>query len=243
MSEQNAAVAVPVAGDPGADAADLVWQRRVMPWMLGLLLGLSVVFVMASISGALMVRADFRAERLNPVDTALHQLQSLVGETPARERLEPARFLTLAALDARMLELRYHQTSSMALASIWTRFMGYLTGMILALVGAIFVLGKIRDTTPTTASGSGGGFQGSLTTTWPGLVLAVLGTVLMIVSSQVRTTGRLQEAPSFTQAWLAPSGATPPAAVDTTTAPDPDVSVLPCGPDCQDTIPAKGTRP
>jgi hypothetical protein len=240
-SEPNSNPAPPAveAGEPplgtvASETNDGEWQRRTMPWMLGLLLALSSVFVLASISGALMVRADFRTVAESPVDTALHALRSIVQETTPGERLEPARFLTLASLDARMLELRYHQTSSMALASIWTRFMGYLTGMILALVGAIFVLGKIRDTAPTSASGSGGGFQGSLTTTWPGLVLVAFGTLLMVVSSQIRADGRLEEAPSFTQHWLAPSH-TLTLPVDTTTAPDPDPTAIPCGPSCEDT--------
>jgi hypothetical protein len=218
------------------DSGENEWQRRTMPWMLGMLVALSAVFVLASIAGALLVRNDFHTDMQSPVDTALKQLQSVTEQSSAAERLESARFLTLASLDARLIELRYHQTSSQALASIWTRFMGYLTGMILALVGAIFVLGKIRDPTSTTASGSGNGFQASFTTTWPGLVLVAFGTLLMIISSQVRTANSITEAPLFTQRWLSPGMATvSESSYTTATAPPSDLTSLPCAPNCSDT--------
>jgi hypothetical protein len=192
--------------DPRAAEHEREWQRRTMPWMLGLLMFLSVVFILASIAGAATVRSDFLTERQHYVDSALLDLRGTVKASRIEDRVEAARFLTLASLDARLIELRHHRTSSLVLASIWTRFMGYLTGMILALIGAIFVLGRIRDSSATTISGGQQGFQGSMTTTWPGLILAVLGTILMLASSQIRTAGSQQEAPVYTQRWLAPAG-------------------------------------
>jgi hypothetical protein len=67
------------------------------------------------------------------------------------------------------------------MARVWVRYLGFVTGMILALVGAVFVLGKIREDR-TDLGLQHKDFKGTLSTTSPGLVLATLGSILMLVT-------------------------------------------------------------
>ena len=84
-------------------------------------------------------------------------------------------------LEADALQRRYHQATTTMLARVWTRQLGFLTGMILALVGAAFVLGRLREPA-TRLSAAGGGITGALGASSPGLVLALLGTGLMAIT-------------------------------------------------------------
>ena len=61
---------------------------------------------------------------------------------------------------------------------VWTRQLGFVTGMILTIVGAVFIVGQFSSP-GTEISGEGQGFKGSLETSSPGIVLTVLGSAPM----------------------------------------------------------------
>ena len=67
------------------------------------------------------------------------------------------------------------------MSGVWVRYMGFITGMILAMVGAVFILGKLQET----ASDVGVKFQGNeanIKTTSPGLILCFMGAILMAIT-------------------------------------------------------------
>jgi hypothetical protein len=86
-------------------------------------------------------------------------------------------------LEAKTVALRHHQANVLLMSAIWSRYLGFITGMILALVGATFILGKLVD------GGTSVGVEGAalplrlmLATASPGIVMVVSGVVLMLVT-------------------------------------------------------------
>jgi hypothetical protein len=74
--------------------------------------------------------------------------------------------------------------------------MGFVTGMILALVGAVFTLGKLQ------VAGGGSEEANSLANsvrTSPGVVMIVLGVALMISTIVVNHRIDVEDRPSFTR--------------------------------------------
>ena len=84
-------------------------------------------------------------------------------------------------LEANLVARRHHQADVMLMASIWSRYLGFITGMILALVGAAFTLGQLRDRGTTIEAGASSA-KATLTSASPGIVMAVLGVALMITT-------------------------------------------------------------
>lgn len=91
------------------------------------------------------------------------------------------RFKTLAILEADALQRRYQQANSTMLARVWTRHLGFITGMLLGFVGAAFILGQLRED-GTTVEAEASGLKASLVSASPGIVLAFLGTMLMALT-------------------------------------------------------------
>ena len=155
------------------------WQARLLPLM-------SAVVVLGAVFFAVMSVIELRSlyERLEqPVvnfDARLEQLERAT-EPVALATSEYLRFRTLASLEAEALQRRYHQATATMLARVWTRQLGFITGMLLALVGAAFILGRLSEE-PIKVGGEGQGLKGTLETSSPGIVLAVLGTVLMALT-------------------------------------------------------------
>jgi len=196
LPETLLAVTPPLNGQT-EDARLSRWQDRLLPFMLGAVIFMTVFFLLASLG----VFYDFRQRvadaplNLRPVFAeyeAAHLANS--GEAPAAY----LRWKTMVLLEEELISRRYKQVNSVILARIWTRYLVFLTGMTLALVGAFFVLGQLQ-TDATTLKAEGQGMGGALTTSSPGLVLATLGSVLMAIALIVTFDFDTRDLPTYVQ--------------------------------------------
>jgi hypothetical protein len=171
------------------------WQERLLPLMSGLLIGLTVFFFAASFIQLVYLHGNIsRTPQLNLVPVA--------GGDPAEQALSfdqlmRARQLDIESrLEANLIERRYHMASVVLMSSLWVRYLGFVTGMILALVGASFVLGKLREPV-TDLEGKFSSIGLSLRSTSPGIILVVLGVALMLATIVDRDTGGVTDMPVY----------------------------------------------
>ena len=145
-----------------------------------------------------------------PSVSILRELKSMEQANPALAGdSEHVRWKTLLLLEEQTIEHRYAQVNATLMLRAWTRHLGFLTGMILAFVGAIFILSKLSES-ETRLSAEGGGAKGALATSSPGLVLAVLGTVLMVVTLTTSFEFSTRDVPVYLAAPAAAEVAAPP---------------------------------
>jgi hypothetical protein len=171
-------------------SSDRTWQKRLLPLMVGLLVTLTAFFIVASFVQLYYLQTRIeKAPRLDlgPAMTSLDEIakdmQSGKIQDPRalNSRIEQARWQTLSILEANVLQRRYHHAGVLLISRIWTRYLGFVTGTILAMVGAAFILGKLQEASSNLGA-EGGLWKVSLTTASPGLVLAALGTILMLAT-------------------------------------------------------------
>jgi hypothetical protein len=171
------------------------WQRLLLPLMVGTIVVGGAFFLIASALDIAFINrhvARHESVDLQPALLGLDRLSSAKDEGA----LVAARFRMLATLEASALDRRYHQANSLLLFSVLTRYLGFMTGMILSLVGAGFILGKIREA-PTTADAETLAGKWGIKSTSPGLLLATLGTILMITAMQVQFDIKVSDVPIF----------------------------------------------
>ena len=217
--------------------ADRTWQKRLLPVMVGLLVTLTAFFFVASFVQLYYLQT--RIERapqldLSPAMASLDEIakdvqNGKVGDQLAfNNRLEYARWKTLSLLEANALQHRYHHAGVLLISRIWTRYLGFVTGTILAMVGAAFILGKLQEASSNLGA-EGGLWKVSLTTASPGLVLATLGTVLMLATLATNMDLQVNDGPVYLrdQPGTAASAPPPPLArEDTAQKPRSDVDIL-----------------
>jgi hypothetical protein len=102
----------------------------------------------------------------------------------------------MVTLEQDAMQLRYRNVNAVLLLRTWTRNMGFLVGMVLALVGAFFILGKLK-VDPTEVSGEGAGFKVAVASSSPGIVLALLGTALMAITLVVKFDFEVGDKPVY----------------------------------------------
>jgi len=220
-----------------ASGADRTWQKRLLPVMVGLLVTLTAFFFVASFVQLYYLQTRIeRAPRLDlsPAMASLDEIakdvqNGKVGDQLAfNNRLEYARWKTLSLLEANALQRRYHHAGVLLISRIWTRYLGFVTGTILAMVGAAFILGKLQEASSNLGA-EGGLWKVSLTTASPGLVLATLGTILMLATLATNMDLQVNDGPVYLrdQPGTAASAPPPPLArEDTAQKPRSDVEIL-----------------
>jgi hypothetical protein len=169
------------------------WQLRLLPLMSRMIVGLTIFFFAATM--VQLWYLDTRIERVPAPDLVA---LGLAPDT-ARAAQPTPELRVLAGLDAALLARRYHQANVFLMGRLWTSYLGFVTGMILALVGAVFILGKLREDA-TEASGKVPGGEGALRTSSPGLMLAALGVTLMITTIVTNHPIQTADAPVYIRA-------------------------------------------
>ncbi len=100
-------------------------------------------------------------------------------------------------LEGFALQRRHHQANVLLMSRVWARYLGFVTGMILAFIGGVFILGKLE--TPVSELEAKSGEMGmSIKSASPGLILATLGVVLMMTTIVVHQEIQVSDAKVFT---------------------------------------------
>jgi hypothetical protein len=180
-------------------SGNAMWQRRLLPLMAGMLVGLTFFFFIASFIQ--LYYLHHRIEQAPNLDlNAILKLSEKPTESALKkETLELMRLKTLALLEEHALKRRYHQANVLLMSRTWTRYLGFVTGMILALVGAAFIVGKLRE--PESKLNAEGVWKFSITTASPGLILALLGTILMLVTMVTHHEIETKDKPAYVELW------------------------------------------
>ena len=177
------------------DISSVRWQMRLLPLMSVLLVGLTIFFLAASLFQLYSLKASILSSPKSFPAEQLEAFRPVAGDLPANN-FEKAKWGTLIRLEADAMDRRYHQATVITLARIWTIYLGFLTGMIVALVGAAFILGKIRESA-SNLDLSSGGWKATVQSSSPGIILATLGTTLMIVTILARVDVQIEDRPLY----------------------------------------------
>ena len=160
------------------DAETIPWQTKLLPLMVGMLIFLTGFFCVSNIVQVYTLNSHIRQVVEPNLDPALNVLE-VNDQTKPSERLDYVHWKTQALLEGYAMRYRYHQASIASMGRVYLIYLGFTTGMILALVGATFILGKLREPKSEVATDSSL-LKLSIQSASPGLILATLGTILML---------------------------------------------------------------
>ena len=212
-SADRAQATPPEPGAPPQDRSDAAgratWSERMLPWMIGMVVGLTVFFFIASavqlyflhyqIANAPQPSLDRPIELLTKAAQGGEQSTAL-GTTTSSDRLPAATIATLTMLESSAMQFRYHQANVSLLARIWTSYLGFVTGMVLAMVGAVFILGRL-EIHASEASIKTAAAEASFKSDSPGLIMAGLGVALMVTTIVTHHEIAVEDRPLYAQGW------------------------------------------
>lgn len=157
----------------------MVWQRGLLPFMTHFVVMMAVAFFLFSGFHVYEVTRYIQEDQRQGIRTAVQAEISRPLATPLTATDLTNNALILLEADA--LDKRYRQAGGMLMSRIWSRQLTFITGMVLAFVGAVFILGKLSESS-SQISGETAQMKLAITSASPGLILSFLGTSLIIAS-------------------------------------------------------------
>jgi hypothetical protein len=171
----------------------LQWQRRMATFMTASIVAAAVFFAVITVWQ--FVRFGDNARFGLPVAADPFERLTKPPQT-FQEEIQLTQARAAYALEQQLVSRRYGQANLTLATRVWTRLMGFITGMILALVGAAFILGKLsEDVSEATARAGPPGqeLMLSVRSASPGIILVIMGTVLMGLSISIQATYEVED--------------------------------------------------
>ena len=111
------------------------WQARLLPFMMTGLAVIALLFFVGTFWNYVKLQAKLEVQE---PDIALVLEKARVGSASASYQDWYMRIV----LEDRAMRGRHHQNTAVIESRTWTRFMGFITGMVMVMCGCIFILGK-----------------------------------------------------------------------------------------------------
>jgi hypothetical protein len=172
----------------------LRWQRKLLPFMSRFLVVLAMTFFAISLADVYEMRNFVRNESSPTIHSKVEELLRTQANHPGANADVTQQVLLLLEADA--LDKRYRQASALLLSRISTRQLAFITGMVLAFIGAVFIIGKLSESKADVTVGSSE-WKAGISSASPGLILAFFGTMLMGVALVVQPTVEVQDRPVY----------------------------------------------
>jgi hypothetical protein len=184
----------PTPQRPQEDTAERSrWQRKLLPYMTRFLVAMAAIFFALSMLDVHEMRSFVKREA---GDGARAQIEQLIRGADAAMFPSALVQKSLLILEADAMERRYRQANALLLSRIWTRQLSFMTGMVLAFIGAVFILGRLSEARTDVNVGNES-WKAAVSSSSPGLILAFLGTLLIGTSLVVQPAIQVQDRPVY----------------------------------------------
>src|SRR4051812_22996176 len=134
-----------------ADRELVRWQRRLLPFMIGFVVVMAATFFIFSGLHLHQVTSFIEVEHGQNIRALI---ESEISK-PTAEKLNSDEVTqhALLLLEADTLDKRYHQASALLMSRIWSRQLAFMTGMVMAFLGSVFILGKLSESASQISGG------------------------------------------------------------------------------------------
>jgi hypothetical protein len=160
----------------GDGSDDGQWQARLLPFVVRLTVAFVCFFMLASaVQLFLLYQALINGPTMDIAAFAPPPASQDNGDMMERHRQ------SLVQLEALALYKRHHQAAVLLMSRVWLRYLAFAVGMTLCILGAAFILSRLR-TDVAAISGEATGAKVSVSTASPGLLLVLIGAGLVCLA-------------------------------------------------------------
>lgn len=172
------------------------WQNKLLPVMVIVPISLATIFIVI----ATMQMLKFNEVLNEKPDSKLFTTVIPPIKQGEYKSLESVKWATLAHMEQQSIEKRYRQGGLLLMSRIFTKYLGFFTGMLMAIVGSVFIISKLNTSTSTIDAAMSDQFKVNVASSSPGLIFGVLGTILMGLSIYQHTDVSVQDSPLYLNA-------------------------------------------
>ena len=205
MEESSTTSPLPVSEKPSKSQIELKqlnhWQNKLLPWLVIMPTLLILLFIYLATRQMQQFNAVIDAKTESSVERILTAPSDPALDSRLKGDMDYVRWVTLARMEEKSLDRRYNQGGLLLASRIFTKYLGFFTGMILAIVGAIFIIGKLQESSSNIEGAVGDQMKLKIVSSSPGIIFGVLGTVLMLSTILQHAVIELKDQPLFLNSY------------------------------------------
>lgn len=174
----------------------LQWQNRLLPWMIAMPTILIGAFILlATLQLSKFEKAIYRGDGNNidilpsPVATAT--------DSVLKKNVDYLKWYSLVKTEEYSINRRYNQGGVLLMSRIYVKYLGFFTGMILAIVGSVFIISKLKEDVSEIEGSIHDKTKFRLVSSSPGIIFGVLGTALMMTTILTHSEINVKDMPLY----------------------------------------------
>jgi hypothetical protein len=174
------------------------WQNRLLPWMVAmptLLMGAFIVIGTLKLNN--FEKFAYRGGDTKTMQIIPSPFGSTGGDTAFKQNADYLKWYTLVKMEEFSINRRYNQGGVLLMSRIFIKFLGFFTGMILAIVGAVFIISKLKEDVTELEGSAGEKTKFKLVSSSPGIIFGVLGTALMMTTILTHSEINVKDMPLY----------------------------------------------
>jgi len=180
------------------------WQEGLKPWMILMPTGLVGVFIfLATLRANDFEKYIYRGDE-SIIDKVLPVPDHVTIDSTIGTKMDYIKLYTYTRMEEHSINLRYNQAAVSIMSGIYTKYLGFFTGMILAIVGAVFIISKLREDSSELDATVQEKLKLRLVSSSPGVIFGVLGTALMIITVIKKTEVGVKDMPLYLNQYNIP---------------------------------------
>lgn len=168
------------------------WQNRLMPWMIAVPSVLICAFIIIGtikLNGfeKFVYKGNREQSELNlpaPTDSGFHSAKYL-------------EWYSLVKMEELSINRRYNQGGVLLMSRIYIKYLGFFTGMILAIVGSVFIISKLKEEVTELEGSVQEKTKFKLVSSSPGIIFGLLGTMLMMTTILTHSEITVKDMPLY----------------------------------------------
>lgn len=180
-----------------SDKHIIEWQKKLLPWMIAVPGVLIVIFILLATMQLRTFESHIYQSDSLKISKSLPNVESINIDSTVNTKLGYLKLYTLAKMEEYSINRRYNQAGEILISGIYTKYLGFFTGMILAIVGSVFIISKLKEDTSNLEGTINEHVKFKLISSSPGIIFGVLGTLLMITTILKTVESNVTDAPLF----------------------------------------------
>jgi hypothetical protein len=146
------------------------------------------------------------------IEQAIPSPVASTTDSALKRNTEYLKWYSLVKMEEHSLNRRYNQGGVLLMSRIYIKYLGFFTGMILAIVGSVFIISKLKEDVSE--------FEGTIeektkfkfVSSSPGIIFGVLGTALMMTTILTHSEIDVKDMPLYLNTYNISETKTRPAA-------------------------------
>jgi ABC-type phosphate transport system permease subunit len=173
------------------------WQNRLLPWMISIPTVLIGAFILLATLQLNKFEKFIYQGSETKTENTIPSPGAATTDSLLKQNMEYLKLYSLVKMEEHSINRRYNQGGVLLMSRIYIKYLGFFTGMILAIVGSVFIISKLKEDVSEIEGNIQDKTKFRLISSSPGIIFGVLGTALMMTTILTHSEISVKDMPLY----------------------------------------------